>query len=265
MDQVLSSYRLVQMENPFEQWNDPLIQQLLQKTMTLRINGYRSKYPNGVLPYDVSSWYATHFLVCEPRGLEPIMGFQRVTLERYRKHYAPFAPLTTCQQAGCERQVRAMQDLVARFEDRPEKLSYTAGFTIDPKLRADRDLTDELCRLMVVLHYFFHQEAGEGHEILTGPTTRFNALLTGYGFTPLVPANGEAADGVLQVCTGEKLRFMRASAFNEDMMRFAECSQSWWDNRILLCGAAHHSPMIRVASARSRYRADGQSPLAALA
>lgn len=253
MSAIPSSYRLVQMDSPFEQWDDPLIRQLFERTMTLRINGYGRKYPSGVIPFDISSWYASHFLLCEDsEGFQPVMGFQRVTLEQYRKHYAPFAPLTSCKQAGRAEHIRAMEELVAQADDRPEKLSYTGGFTVDPKLRANRELVGELCSLMVVLHYFFHREAGEGHEIVTAPTIRFNidSLLSPYGFLPLVDPGeeGDKSDVSFASYAGEKVRFMGVKTFNREMIQLAERYQSLWDNRILLCRTFHENPIARVAS-----------------
>lgn len=252
MSTIPSSYRLVQMDSPFEQWDNPLIRQLFERTITLKINGYGRKYPSGVIPFDISCWYASHFLVCEDgEGFQPVMGFQRVTLEQYRKHYAPFAPLSSCKQVGRIEHIRAMEELVARADDRPEKLSYTGGFTVDPKLRANRELVEELCRLMVVLHYFFHREAGEGHEIVTAPTLRFKveSLLSPYGFFPLVDPGLEGDEGDLSFASyaGEKVRFMRVKTFNQEMMRFAERYQTLWDNRILLCRTSPENPMARGA------------------
>jgi hypothetical protein len=241
MSAIPSAYRLVQLDSPVERWHDPHVRQLFEKMITLRIDGYGRKYPNGVIPFDVSCWYATHFLVCEERGgFQPVMGFQRVTLGRYRRHYAPFAPLSSCRQAGCARHIRAMEELVTRFEDRPEKLSYTGGFTVDPKLRTSRELVGELSKLMVALHYFFHDDAGEGHEIVTAPTVRFkvDSLLTAYGFVPLVDA--EADQGILALASyaNEKVRFMRVQTFSREMVRLMEQYRSWWDSRVLLDGAS---------------------------
>lgn len=236
MVEIASTYRLVQLEYAIEQWDDPSIRRLIERTLTLRLQGYGSKYPGGVVPFDASAWYATHFLVCAERGgLQPIMGFQRVTLQSCGMHYAQFPPLASCRQSGCARHIEAMEKLIARFEGAPEKLSYTGGFTIEPGLRADRELIAELRTLMVVLHYLFHRDAGEEHEIVTAPIIRFriDELLASYGFEPLLepPDEGVLALGAF---AGERTRFMRARRFNRHMVERAGHYEAWWNDRVLL-------------------------------
>jgi hypothetical protein len=235
---IISSCRLVQIDNASEQWSSALVRQLFDKMIALKIAGYRSKYPSGVIPFDTSCWFATHFLVCQVReGLHPIMSLQRTTLEHYRRHYLPFGPLSSCMQGGCVRHIDAMQKLVADFSRRPDKLSYTGGFTINPELRHDRELVVGLSRLMVVLHYFLHRDAGAGHEVISAPTVRFkvDSLLSGYGFFPMLEPD-ERDDGLLamQSYAGEKVRFMRVQAFNQKATHSAAQYDAWWNERLLL-------------------------------
>lgn len=239
MHQFLSSCRIVQLENPYEQWSDPLVRELFEKTTTLKFEGYKRKYPNGVIPTDASTWFGDHFLVCqESSGLQPIMGFQRTSLERYRKHYRPFSPLAMCEESGDARHIAEMKKLVSHFDTRPDKLSYTGSFTIDPELRTDRKLVEELLQFMVVLHYLFHQEEGEGHEIITGAATRFkiDASLMPYGFFPLLDSNGGTEKDTLTIsfAAGEETRVLRLREFNRKMDQLAEPYVSMWEKRMVL-------------------------------
>ncbi|PRD40693.1 hypothetical protein C5748_25565 [Phyllobacterium phragmitis] len=255
MSTLPESYILIQLDSALEQWHDPFVRQLLERTITLRINGYGNKYPEGVIPFDASCWFASHFLICEERdGLRPIMGFQRATLQQYRRHHMPFAPQSLCNQSSCERHIEAMEDLVRRFEHRPDKLSYTGGFTIDPKLRANRSLVAELCQLMVVLHFLFHSEAGEEHEIVMAPIVRFkiDRLFASFGSFSLM--EGAEDDGSVLALTsfaGEKARFMRLQRFNSEMSRLAENYRSWWDSRILLNSTSRQYSLARLRTVTS--------------
>ncbi|MEF3306764.1 hypothetical protein [Paenibacillus sp. GYB003] len=236
----LSSCRIVEIINPFEQWRDPLVRELFEKTTTLKFEGYGRKYPAGVIPTDAVSWFCDHLLVCrEQEGeLQPILGFQRATMERYRRHYRPFSPLAMCESVGDPRHITAMRKLAAQFDSRPHLLSYTGCFAVAPELRTDRTLTEELVRLMVILHYFFHKEAGEGHEIVTGPTIRFrlDTLLLNYGFFPLVESEGEHDKAALPVSSfdGEEVRMVRCREFNRNLVQLAEPYTSMWADRLVL-------------------------------
>lgn len=243
MHPFLSSCRIVQLINPYEQWSNPLVRELFVQTSTLKINGYGRKYPNGVIPVDTNSWFCDHFLLCRESDsgeLQPIMGFQRVTLERSRKHYQPFPAHGLCKEADSHRHIEVVEKLMSRFDERPNKLSYTGCFTIDPELRTDRDLMGELSRLMVALHYLFHKEEGEGHEIITVAIVRFkiDEILMQYGFFPLL----EDIDDTLPIehVAGEEGRYMRGREFNSRMVALAESFVPLWNNRMVLardCGA----------------------------
>lgn len=241
MHPYLSSCRIVQLDNPYEQWSEPLVRELFEKTTTLKFDGYGRKYPKGTIPVDAVSWFCDHLLVCQESAsgeLRPVLGFQRATMKRYREHYRPFSPLAMCEIDGDHRHLTAMKELVSQFDSEPHLLSYTGCFAVAPELRTDRQLIDEFVHFMVVLHYFFHQEEGEGHEIITGPTIRFrlDTLLQSYGFFPLVESEGEHDKAALQVGSfaGEEVRMMRCREFNRNLVQLAERYMPMWANRKVL-------------------------------
>lgn len=249
MHPFLSSCHIVQLINPYEQWSDPLVRELFEKTTTLKFEGYGRKYAKGPIPVDAVSWFCDHLLVCQERAggeLQPILGFQHATMKRYREHYRPFSPLAMCESDDDHRHVTAMKELVAQFDSKPQLLSYTGCFAVAPELRTDRQLVDELVHFMVVLHYFFHQEAEKGHEIITGPTIRFrlDTLLNGYGFFPLVESESEHDKAALPVgaFAGEEVRMMRCREFNRDLVQLAERYMPMWENRKVLRNGANASP-----------------------
>lgn len=226
MHSFFSRCQIVQMENPFESWHDPVIRRLFEKTSTLKFKGYRPKFPQGVLPLDASDWIADHFLLCRhDRGdIEPVMGFRRMKLARSRQYFQGFAPALICHESGCTHHIRAIDKLIQRFDSQPELISYTGSFTIMPELRADRMLIEELVRFMVVLHYLFHEEEGTGHEIVTAAAPRFklDALLQSYGFVPLLEPNNENSWGIIPAphAAGEPVRVLRAGNFNTNLKRY---------------------------------------------
>lgn len=240
MHPYLSSCRMVRLNNPYEQWRDPLVRELFEKTTTLKFEGYGRKYPSGVIPTDASSWFCDHLLICRERddGLLPIMGFQCVSLDRCRQHYRSFPPLAMCEEAGDARHIVEMKKLVTQFDSSPHKLTYTSCFTIAPELRADRSLVDELLRLLVVLKYFFHREEGEGHEIVTGGTARFkiDTFWMNYGFIPLVEAEEENDKTTLTAsfAAGEETRLLRLREFNRNAEQLAQPYTPMWENRIVI-------------------------------
>jgi hypothetical protein len=240
MHQFLSQCRIVQLDNPFELWSDALVRNLFEKTATLKFQGYGPKYPKGVIPMDTSDWVATHYLLChETHGeLQPVMGFRRVTLERCRKHYLPFPPLAACHEAGCRQHIRDIDQFVSTFRDRPDRLSYTACFTIAPQLRTDRILVEKLCQLLVAQHYFFHEEEGNGHEVITAAVVRFqmDTLLSTYGFDPLVRPSSDNNWGAMRMphVAGEPIRFMHSRSFNHEVREIAATYHCLWAARTTL-------------------------------
>lgn len=242
MHPFLTHCQIVQIENPFQLWDDPLVRNLFEKTSTLKFKGYGPKFPHGVLPVDGSDWIADHFLVCRrDRGdLEPIMGFRRVTLARCREYFQGFAPMHICHESGCAQHIQEMEKLVHRFDGHPERLSYTGSFTIMPDLRADRMLIQELVDLMVVLHYLFHEEEAKGHAIITAAAPRFrlDALLNMYGFIPLLEPSPENNWGTVPAphAAGERVRCMHCRDFSPLLKELAKGYRTMWTNRTILCG-----------------------------
>jgi hypothetical protein len=240
MNVFLSQCQIVQLGNPFASWHDPIVRSLFEKTATLKFEGYRPKFPRGVVPVDASDWVADHFLVClhHRAGLEPIMGFRRVTLARCREHYLPFSPLMMCHESGCGEHIREMKKLVRQFDEEPEQLSYTGSFTILPDLRADWMLKQELLHLMVVLHYLFHEEETAGHEIITAAAPRFklDVMLQAYGFIPLLEPKSENNWGTIPAshAAGEPVRCLRARGFSLQLRQLAEGYRALWTNRTIL-------------------------------
>jgi hypothetical protein len=237
---LLSQCRIVELESPFALWDDPSVRRLFEKTTTLKFTGYGQQFPRGVMPADTCDWVADHFLLCRHhRGeLEPIMGFRRATLARYREHYIPFTPLSMCHESGCAAHIREIERLVEQFEKRPDLLSYTGSFAILPQLQADPMLKQELLELLVILYYLFHEEEDEGHEIITAAAPRFkyDLLLQGYGFIPLLEVTSENDEGTIPArhVGGEPVRLLRARVFNTELKERAERYRALWTNRTIL-------------------------------
>lgn len=240
MDPILSDLRIVELVNPYEQWNDPLVRELFDKTTTLKFEGYGQKYPKGVIPTDAVSWFCDHLLVCRELedGLQPIMGFQRVTLERCRRHYRSFSPISISEEAGDVQLITKVKELVSRFEDHPHLLSYTGCFTIAPELGADPLLVGELLQMVVALHYYFHKEEGEGHEFLTAPITnpKMDVFWLTYGLIPLLDSNGRQDAPTLKIgyLAGEETRLLWCRKFNENAEFLAEEYLPLWENRLVI-------------------------------
>jgi hypothetical protein len=241
LKRVIRDYQLIELDDPHCCWENPEARTLFEHTTSLKFQGYGRKYPHGVVPVDTTDWIATHYLVCKKdEGLQPTMGFKRVTLERCQEHYLAFPPYNVTKANGYDRHHDAMKSLMSRFETHPELLSYTGAFTISPNVRGDSILVKALSETMIAIHHLFHQDAGKDHEIITAGVVRFHVeeLLTRFGFQVFGDSQGSLEQMVFPYLARESVQWMHGSRFNSTMEELSGLLRPWWDSRTIISKTA---------------------------
>lgn len=73
--------RLVELFNPFDNWQDEQVREMLKKLIGLKISGFNETYED-VLPMDQTDLVADHIIICVEDGVElkPISTFKVVRL-----------------------------------------------------------------------------------------------------------------------------------------------------------------------------------------
>lgn len=177
MDHASNSFQLVILECPYEIWEQPMVQSLFSKMVSLKRKGYGHNYLNDVLPVDTSDYIATHVLLCErdKNGtLKPVMGFKSISLKICAKYNLNFPGLGLVQSAKKQTHIQVVESILRRCEDENHGLAYFSSWTIDTDFKKNyyqknKDLTDA-CNVF----YFALNKEQNISEVILGGTLRFH-------------------------------------------------------------------------------------------
>ena len=125
--------KFVILDCPIDHWNDPVVKNLFQKLIDLKLKGYRSRYGSAVLPIETVDFIATHVLTCEETadGLVPLMGNRCITTERCKRFNMKFPLLSLVEECQSPVHVQAIE----KFLHHTTKNSrYFGSWTGDPEL-----------------------------------------------------------------------------------------------------------------------------------
>jgi len=215
---------------------DKSVATLFNQILTMKIRGYQSEYPDGVLPVDTSDFMAYHHVVCLElkNELRPIMGFKTTPISRSERHRLTFPAISLAQQAGATEHVRAIEKIIARCKAEGRELTYASSWTVDPIFRKDRESAKELRGLFETLYVKGHESYGID-EMLLGGTLRFKTevIFKNLGHEPLMNANNEPLPLInVKHLFGENVMIMHAKEFKPYAHEVTAPFQAMWDNRI---------------------------------
>lgn len=235
--------KLIEIDNPYRSWDDPLVQNLFLKMITLKFNSYKAKYPDGVIPVDTSDWVSKHFLACKVEGrgnYVPLMGFRLSTLQRCREHYLGFPPLLIAKSANAVDHVKCIEQIIAECDQKKLDLSYVGAFTVDLKQKSDPEFFKFLRHMMPAVHYFYRRSLNGMHQDVTAAVVRFHMdeFFRRYGFQNL---GGEKTLPTIRspYLAKEEVRFVHmkhSSAFAE---KTAPEYERFWNERLIIDNQQH--------------------------
>ena len=231
---------LVVIDCPYDTIASKITQDLLIKTMALKISGYRQDYEYGVLPVDTSDLIAAHQLVCKKtkEGLIPLTGYKSTTLQRSKIHGLTFPGLGLVRSANAPLHERAVEKIMADCEGRGASLAYTSSWTMDKTIpKSNRELRTVLRELFETMYVRYHLEYGID-EILVGGTLRFKTevLFNFWGHHPLKLEDHELSHINVPNLLGEPVVVMHLKNFSNEAIEKVEKWRSMWDQRVTIAG-----------------------------
>src|ERR1700722_15302698 len=114
--------QLVTLKGFYECWQQPEAQEILMKTVALKLKGYLHEYESGVLPVDTTDYVGVHHVLCKWTNGEyvPIMAYKSVGFEACSRHCIPFPALAIVGSPGLpetrEDTREAVRDLLRECE-----------------------------------------------------------------------------------------------------------------------------------------------------
>ncbi|KYG65836.1 hypothetical protein AZI86_01820 [Bdellovibrio bacteriovorus] len=238
MSEAFKKFQLVVLESPIENWSDPAVQKLFNKMVTLKKNGYESRYSQGVLPVDTSDFFATHVLLCEKKinnDLNPIMGYKTVSLSKCLQYNQNFPGLGLVQSANATEHISVVKDIVQRCSQNNTGLSYLGSWTIDPEFKNRCPQDVHLKSAFITFYHQLYQEQGI-KEVLIGGTLRFKTekLFAELGHRPLSKDGKDLSNIFVTHLVKEPVLVMHATQFLTPPTLQTKIWQQIWDERRVL-------------------------------
>lgn len=230
--------RFVQLEVPYDSWNEKLTQEVFNKTIALKINGYLTTYPYGILPFDATDFVANHLLICEESqsgSITPLVSYKSISLERCNIHNLVFPCLSILSASNAQLHYGYVNSLLDQFKMNPNAISYESGFTIHPKARMDRDLMKELKTLLMGFSMNHAQEKGIRCFLGMGMTkVKADQYFLSWGYKAFSDDNGELPLVKVKSHFWEESRLFKLENFSQLALESMLKSKSFWNNRILI-------------------------------
>lgn len=236
----MKDLKIVIMKSPFRLWakgGDPAFATLFHEMIGLKLRGYGAEYPEGVMPVDTSDFIATHLLVCRTHGdrLVPLTGFKSTLLSDCEAHRVAFPALGLVQAAESAPHVSYVRQTMARVQAAGLTLAYTGSWTIEPELRRDRALAQELVALFKAMYVFHHLDE-KVDEVFTGGTIRFKAdvLLGRLGHDPIVHEGETLPPLRVRHLFDEPVSLLHLKSFTKSARDGVEPYRGIWENRLVI-------------------------------
>lgn len=151
--------KIVVLDRPLDHWNDPFIYSLFQKVVQMKLAGYGSEYPDGVLAVDATDFFGTHILLCDqkPNGeLFPLVGYKSVTLQRCNYYRNVFPALSILRNSKADD--RRLISLMKNSQDQGFDLSYDSSWTMQPEVRKDKEFAKFARDMISTMCVCYHEE-----------------------------------------------------------------------------------------------------------
>jgi hypothetical protein len=241
-------------ECPYDTWDQAPTQELFGKMVSLKLSGFRARHAYGVMPVDIYDYIATHLLVCEqtPQGLRVLMGYKTISYDRCKTHRVPFPMLAVFGKSPEAREhEQETQAILSRCETQGIPLAYTGSWTLDPAVRKDKGLADDLRSIFEAMYVFCPETYGF-RELICGcvPRLKTDLLLEEWGQKRATKQNGELLPPVsVSHLQGDQVVMMHLKGeFTASVRARVERWRSLWESRtVVAVQNAEVIPLKKVA------------------
>ncbi|MCM2276782.1 MAG: hypothetical protein NDJ89_01745 [Oligoflexia bacterium] len=233
---IPKNLRVIVLESPYDQIQNPGIQALFGKIVALKIEGYRRVYPDGVLPVDSHDFIATHYLVCEekPSGPEILMGYKNVTLSQCLRHRLAYPGLNVLRGSeGTEAHQQALQAILDRCSRDRTPLTYGSSWTISPAIPKG-ELKDFLKDLMTAMLVSSELEAGIPERVSCGGLrVKTDQYFQALGYRPLESRGAPLPPFAQGSLFGEQAIMLHCTRFSDRALALADRFAGLWQERFV--------------------------------
>lgn len=227
--------RIVVLDSFYDFHQNPTVRDLFVKLISLKIKGYQTAYPYGVLPVDSGDFFGVHILLCRetPEGLDPIMGLKSIFLSRCKAFKQDFPAFHLFEGIDTPDHLAATKKIIEDSEKNEEEVAYSASWTMDPDLKKDPSLK-KFCRDLVTFFLIRFYESRKVENVIAGAATRFKIEEIKFfvGFEPVSRNNKALPSFKCKAFFGEPVLLMHWKKNRPEAKKWASSYDPLWSSRI---------------------------------
>ena len=235
-----SDIQIVVLDSPIRVWEDPQSREIFEKIVSLKLEGYGSKFNSNILTLDTSDFYGTHLAICRKVDgkLEVISAYRSVELNRYREYGHDFGILSIVKKSGSLTHVRYLNNLIQEVDQKNQSMRYCSSYTVKPSLRKDPESSALLKDLLTMMVVNFYRDSKTDIGLMLGVIRfKMDQVQWGFGSEP-VSENGVQLPNFYNSTldnTENTLNIYRKPS--ESALKLAEKYEHIWENRIEIAPA----------------------------
>lgn len=231
--------KLVILDCAYDTIAEPATQQLLSRTVAVKILGYRASYPYGVLPVDATDFVGRHALVCEEtgEGYRVLSATKSITLSRCREFNLPF-PMLSLAKANQPEHIAYVEGHTAEASSKKIDILYQFSWSADPEIRAkNRELATQLKEVILAQLVFEALEAAPSKVMLAGvPRVKTDQFFENMGYFLAEHAGKTLSAFNVPSSLGEKAVFMDFKELTFQARTLMKRYEELWNNRVQVSG-----------------------------
>ncbi|MDD0851849.1 hypothetical protein HBN50_02025 [Halobacteriovorax sp. GB3] len=231
-------FHIVVLDCPYDTLHDPRTRDILNDTVQLKVDGFKTGYQYGVLPVDTADFIATHILMCFKYGERylPVAGFKSITPQRSEFHRIQFPLLSLLNSSKANVHSQIIVNELEQADKKGLQARWDSSYTILPSLRKDRAITEHLKELFICSHVNFHKEFKSDIVYSSGVVKyKTDQFFSSWGYER-IQNKGEDLPLISQYSLfEEQVRLMRLSRLDHPYaLEMAEKFKDIWDNKTVI-------------------------------
>ena len=226
--------RIVILDHAVSCWDHSVTRDLFHKIVNLKLKGYGREYSDRVLALDTFDFIGAHLLLCEerPNGeLHPLMGYKSAPLKVAEHYNLQFPAFALLRSSGVPEYIPVVEKLIEQAKRAGEEICYDSSWTIDQKVKEDRDLNRHLRKmftsLIVNYHRDFHREQWITCGVVHFKTDQFFTWLGGKAITEPFPQ---------LTLDNSPVSMIHIEKHSKEAVEAAKHFEADWENRIVVTG-----------------------------
>lgn len=248
--------KVVVIESPYDSYQDSKeVRELMARVWKLKLDGYKSHYPYGIMPISDVDYFANHVVICEEvQGeLMPFAASKSITTQKCREVGIDF-PIFEHMFKGCEKtyaaHFEATQKWVARKEAKGENVGYNASWSMCPRVQLDPEIK-LFAREVSMAMYYYYYSSNNIPNIITSASKQFKVdrIQKEMGFdylaNELAPLDSYPAKSFKDAHF--YIMHLENGAFPAEFATKAQAMKSFWDERYTI-GARPSTAQLKKAA-----------------